>query len=160
MEKIENLKEIRDKISQHLVRCKSENKELEKDDCMWDSMSVDAIKTIDEREKEMQEEISKYAQEQRDNIEANKRKNKQMISERVKEIDKTTNILEVQQEKIQSAIESTRAEIISAAAAEHGGSMSDLSFTKLHPELQEFASGEKHISKSFGILTSVKLSKE
>jgi K+/H+ antiporter YhaU regulatory subunit KhtT len=108
----------------------------------------------------MQEEISKYAQELRDNIETNKRKNKQMISERVKEIDKTTNILEVQHEKIQSAIESTRAEIISAAAAVHGGSMSDLSFTKLHPELQEFASGEKHISKLFGILTSVKLSKE
>jgi hypothetical protein len=45
-----------------------------------------------------------------------------------------------------------------AAAAVHGGSMSDLSFTKFHPELQEFVSGEKYISKSFGILTSVKSS--
>jgi predicted nucleic acid-binding Zn-ribbon protein len=86
---------------------------------MWDSMSVDAIKSIDEREKKMQEEISKYAQEPRDSIETNKRKNKQMISERVKEIDKTTNILEVQHEKIQSAIESTRAQIIFAAVLKH-----------------------------------------
>jgi esterase/lipase len=149
MEKIEQLKVIRDKTSQNVVRCETENKFLEKDDFMWDSISVDAIKNIDEREKKMKEEISKYAQEPRDNIETNKRKNKQMISERVKEIDKTTNILEVQHEKIQSAIESTRAQIIFAAAAEHGGSMSDLSFTKLHPEIQEFASGEQHISKSF-----------
>ena len=36
--------------------------------------------------------------------------------------------------------------------------MSDLSVTKIHPELQEFVSGEKYISKSFGILTSVKSS--
>jgi hypothetical protein len=36
--------------------------------------------------------------------------------------------------------------------------LSDLSFTKFRPEIQEFASGEQHISKSFGILTSVKLS--
>jgi hypothetical protein len=41
---------------------------------------------------------------------------------------------------------------------EHGVSMSDLSFTKFRPEIQEFASGEQHISKSFGILTSGKLS--
>jgi hypothetical protein len=45
---------------------------LEKDDFMWDSISVDAIKNIDEREKKMIEEISKYAQELRDNIEKNK----------------------------------------------------------------------------------------
>jgi hypothetical protein len=31
MEKIEKLEEIEDKISQNLVRCESENKELEKD---------------------------------------------------------------------------------------------------------------------------------
>ena len=82
-----------------------------------------------------------------------------MISERVKEINKTKNISEFQQEKIQSAIKSTRAEIIFAADAEHGGSMSVLSFTKLHPEIQEFVSGEQHISELFGFLTAVKLSK-
>jgi len=56
---------------------------------MWDSMSVDAIKTIDEREKEMQEEISKYAQELRDNIDMKRRKNKQMFSEKAKETEKS-----------------------------------------------------------------------
>jgi hypothetical protein len=81
-----------------------------------------------------------------------------MISQKAKEIDKIKITLEVQQDKIRSAIESTRAEIIFTAAAEHGGSMSDLSFTKLRPEIQEFISGEQHISRSFGILTSVKLS--
>jgi CTP:phosphocholine cytidylyltransferase-like protein len=44
------------------VRCKSEYKDLEKDDYMWDSMSVDAIKKIDARENKMKEEIGKYAQ--------------------------------------------------------------------------------------------------
>jgi len=133
MEKMEKLKAIRDKISQNLVRCESENKDLEKDDNMWDSMSVDAIKKIDEREKKLKEVLSKYAQVLRDNIAKKNRKNKQMISQKAKEIDKTENILEVQQEKIQSAIESTRAENIFATAAEHGGSMPDLSFTKLRP---------------------------
>jgi hypothetical protein len=47
------------------------------------------------------------------------RKNKQMISQRAKEIDKTKNTLKVQQEKIQSAMKSTKAEIIFAAAAEY-----------------------------------------
>ena len=158
MEKIEQLKVIREKISQNVVRCQTENKFLEKDDFMWDSISVDAIKNIDEREKKMKEEISKYAQELRDNIEKNKSKNKHMIAEMAKEIDKTRNTLEDQQEKIQSGIESTKATIIFAVAAEHGGCISDLSFTKLRPEIQEFLSGEQHISKSFGILTSVKLS--
>jgi hypothetical protein len=51
-----------------------------------------------------------------------------MIAEMAKEIDKTRNTLEDQQEKIQSAIESTKAAIIFSVAAEHGGSMSDLSF--------------------------------
>jgi hypothetical protein len=160
MEKIEQLKVIREKISQNVVRCQAENKFLEKDDFMWDSISVDAIKNIDEREKKMIEEISKYAQELRDNIEQNKSKNKHMIAEMAKEIDKTRNTLEDQQEKIQSGIESTKAAIIFAVAAEHGGSMSDLSFTKLRPEIQEFVSGELNISKSFGFLTSVNLSKK
>jgi hypothetical protein len=55
-----------------------------------------------------------------------------------KEIDKTRNTLEDQQDIIQSAIESTKAAIIFAVAAEHGGWMSNLSFTKLRPEMQEF----------------------
>ena len=75
IEMIEKIKEIRDKISQYLVRCESENKDLEKDDFMWESISVDAIKNIDEREKKMIEEISKDAQELRDNIEKKRRKN-------------------------------------------------------------------------------------
>jgi hypothetical protein len=158
MEKMEKLKAIRDKISQNLVLCQSENKDLEKYDFVWDSISVDAIKNIDERVNKMIEEISRYAQELRDNIETKNRKNKQMISQKAKEIDKTKITLEVQQDKIRSAIESNRTQIIFAAAAVHGGSMSDLSVTKLHPELQEFVSGEKYISKSFGILTSVKSS--
>ena len=82
MEKMEKLKAIRDKLSQNLVRCESENKDLEKDDYMWNSMSVDAIKKIGEREKKMIEESSKYAQELRDNIEKKNRTNKQMISEK------------------------------------------------------------------------------
>jgi hypothetical protein len=45
-----------------LVLSESENKDLEKYDFVWDSISVDAIKNIDEREKEMKEEISRYAQ--------------------------------------------------------------------------------------------------
>ena len=158
MEKIEKLEEIKDQISQNLVRCKSENKDLEKDDYMWDSMSVDAIKKIDVRENKMKEEIGKYAQGLRDNIEKNNRKNKQMMLEKAKEIDKTKITLEDQQEKIQTAKKSAKAEIIFAAAKEHGGSVSDLSFTKLRPEIQEFVSGELNISKSFGILSSVKLS--
>jgi hypothetical protein len=48
------------------------------------------------------------------------------------------------------ALESTRAEIIFSAAAEHGGNMPDLCFTKLRPEIQEFVSGEQHIYISFG----------
>jgi hypothetical protein len=83
-----------------------------------------------------------------------------MIAEMAKEIDKTRNTLEDQQEKIQSGIESTKVAIIFSVAAEHGGSMSDLSFTKLRPEIQEFVSGELNISKSFGYLTSVNLSKK
>ena len=158
MEKIEQLKVIRDNISQNVVRCETENKFLEKDDFKWDSFSVYAIKNIDERENKMIEEISKYAQELRDNIEKNKSKNKHMIAEMAKEIDKTRNTLEDQQEKIQLGIESTKAAIIFAVAAEHGGCFSDLSFTKLRPEIQEFLSGEQHISRSFGILTSVNLS--
>ena len=158
MERIEKLEEIVDKISQNLVRCESENKNLEKDDYMWDSMSVDAIKNIDARENKMKEEIGKYAQGLRDNIEKNKRKNKQLMSEKAKEIDKSKITLEDQQEKIQTAKISTKAEIIFAAAKEHGGSVSDLSFTKLRPEIQEFVPGELNISKSFGILSSVKLS--
>ena len=62
MERIEKLDEIEDKISQNLVRCESENKDLVKDYYMWDSMSVDAIKNIDARENKMKEEIGKYAQ--------------------------------------------------------------------------------------------------
>jgi myo-inositol-1-phosphate synthase len=124
MEKIEQLKVIREKISQNVVRCQTENKFLEKDDFMWDSISVDAIKNIDEREKKLKEEISKYAQELRDNIEKNKSKNKHMIAQMAKEIDKTRNTLEDQQEKIQSGIESTKATIIFAVAAEHGGCIS------------------------------------
>jgi hypothetical protein len=158
MEKIEKLEEIEDKISQNLVRCESENKDLEKDDYMWDSMSVDAIEKIDARENKMKEEISKYAQELRENIEKNNRKNKQLMSEKAKEIDKSKITLEDQQEKIQTAKKSTKAEIIFAAAKEHGGSVSDLPFTKLRPEIQEFVPGELNISKSFGILSSVKLS--
>jgi hypothetical protein len=158
MEKIEKLEEIKDQISQNLVRCKSENKDLEKDDYTWDSMSVDAIKKIDVRENKMKEEIGKYAQGLRDNIEKNNRKNKQMMLEKAKEIDKTKITLEDQQEKIQTAKKSTKAEIIFAAAKEHGGSVSDLSFTKLRPDLQEFVPGELNISESFGILSSVKLS--
>ena len=158
MEKIKKLKGIRDKISQNLVRCESENKYLEKDDDLWDSMSVAAVKNIDEREKTTKEELSKYAQLLRDNIGKKNSKHKQLMSEKAKEIDKAKHTLEDQQEKIQSAIESTRAEIIFATAAEHGGNMSDMSFKKLHPEIPEFISGEQHISKSFGILTSVKLS--
>ena len=158
MEKIEKLEEIEDQISQNLVRCESENKDLEKDDYMWDSMSVDAIKKIDVRENKMKEEIGKYAQGLRENIEKNNRKNKQLMSEKAKEIDKTKITLEDQQEKIQTAKKSTKAEIIFAAAKEHGGSVSDLSFTKLRPEIQEFVPGELNISKSFGILSSVKLS--
>ena len=158
MEKIEKLEEIEDKISQNLVRCESENKDLEKDDCMWDSMSVDAIKKIDARENKMKEEIVKYAQGLRDNIEKNNRKNKQLMSEKAKEIDKSKITLEDQQEKIQTAKKSTKAEIIFAAAKEHGGSVPDLSFPKIRPEIQEFVPGELNISKSFGILSSVKLS--
>jgi hypothetical protein len=158
MEKIEKLEEIEDQISLNLVRCKSENNDLEKDDCMWDSRSVDAIKKIDARENKMKEEIGKYAQGLRENIEKNNRKNKQLMSEKAKEIDKTKITLEDQQEKIQTAKKSTKAEIIFAAAKEHGGSVSDLSFTKLRPDLQEFVPGELNISESFGILSSVKLS--
>ena len=66
--------------------------------------------------------------------------------------------MEDQQKKIQTAKKSTKTEIISAAAKEPGGSVSGLSFTKLRPEIQEFVSGELNISKSFGILSSVKLS--
>jgi len=55
---------------------------------MWDSISMDAIKTIDEREKKMIEETSKYAQELRENIEKKRRKNKQMISQKATEIEK------------------------------------------------------------------------
>jgi hypothetical protein len=158
MEKIEKLEEIEDKISQNLMRCDSENKDLEKDDYMWDSMSVDAIKKIDARENKMKEEIGKYAQGLREIIEKNNRKNKQLMSEKAKEIDKSKITLEDQQEKIQTAKKSTKAEIIFAAAKEHGGSVSDLPFTKLRPEIQEFVPGELNISKSFGILSSVKLS--
>ena len=158
MEKIDILEEIEDQISQNLVRCKSENKDLEKEDYMWDSMSVDAIKKIDARENKMKEEIGKYAQGLRDNIEKNNRKNKQLISKKAKEIDKTKITLEDQQEKIQTAKKSAKAEIIFAAATEHGGSVSDLSFTKSRPEIQEFVPGELNISKLFGILSSVKLS--
>ena len=46
MEKIEKLKVIRNKISQNLFRSESEDKFLEKDDFIWDSISVDAIKTL------------------------------------------------------------------------------------------------------------------
>jgi hypothetical protein len=46
MEKMEKLKAIRDNISQNLVLCESENKDLEKYDFVWDSMPVDAIKTL------------------------------------------------------------------------------------------------------------------
>jgi chemotaxis response regulator CheB len=84
MEKMEKLKAIGDKISQNVVLCESENKVLEKDDYIWDSISVDAVKNIDERESKMIEEISKYAQELRDNIAKKKRKNKQKISEKAK----------------------------------------------------------------------------
>jgi hypothetical protein len=158
MEKIEKLEEIEDQISHNLVRCESENKDLEKDDYMWDSIYVDAIKKIDARENKMKEEIGKYAQGLRDNIEGNNRKNKQLISEKAKEIDKSKITLENQQEKIQIAKKSAKTEIIFAAAKEHGGNVSDLSFTKLRPEIQEFVPGELNISKSFGILSSVKLS--
>ena len=158
MKKMKKLKVIGDKISQNLVLCESENRDLEKVECMWDSISVDAVKTIDERENQMIDAIRKYAQELRDNIAQKNIKNKQTISQKAKEIDKTKNTLEVQQEKIQSAIESTKAEIIFATASEHGGSMPELSFMKLRPEKHEFVSGKQHISKSFGILTSVKAS--
>jgi hypothetical protein len=43
---------------------------------MWDSMSVDAIKKIDQRERKKIGQIRKYAQELRDNIEKKNRKNK------------------------------------------------------------------------------------
>jgi translation initiation factor 2B subunit (eIF-2B alpha/beta/delta family) len=81
----------------------------------------------------MKEEIGKYAQGLRESIEKNNRKNKQLMSEKAKEIDKSKITLEDQQEKIQTAKKSTKAEIIFAAATEHGGSVSDLSFTKLRP---------------------------
>jgi hypothetical protein len=43
-----------------------------------------------------------------------------MISQRAKEIDKTKNTLEDQQDNIRSAMISKQAEIIFAAAAEYG----------------------------------------
>jgi hypothetical protein len=43
-----------------------------------------------------------------------------LMSEKAKEIDKTKITLEDQQEKIQTAKKSTKAEIIFAAAKEHG----------------------------------------
>jgi uncharacterized protein YoaH (UPF0181 family) len=36
---------------------------------VWESISVDAIKNIDKRETKMKEEISRYAQELRENTE-------------------------------------------------------------------------------------------
>ena len=158
IEKLKKLVLIRCEISKNLFRSKSENKDLEKDDCMWDCMSVDAIKKIDEREKKMIGEIRKYGQELRDNIGKKNRKNKQMISQRAKEIDKTKNTLEVQQDKIRSAMISKKAEIIFAAAAEYGDHIPTFSFTKLRPEIQEFVSGKHDISKLFGILSTVKSS--
>jgi hypothetical protein len=71
---------------------------------------VDAIKKIDARENKMKEEIGKYAQGLRDNIEKNNRKNKQLMSEKAKEIGKSKITLEDQQEKIQTAKKSTKAE--------------------------------------------------
>jgi translation initiation factor 2B subunit (eIF-2B alpha/beta/delta family) len=58
----------------------------------------------------MKEEIGKYAQGLRDNIEKNNRKNKQLISKKAKEIDKTKITLEDQQEKIQTAKKSAKAD--------------------------------------------------
>ena len=125
---------------------------------MWDSISVDAIEKIDQREKKMIGQIRKYGQELRDNIGKTKRKNKQMISQRAKEIDKTKNTLEDQQDNIRSAMISKQAEIIFAAAAEYGDYIPTFSFTKLRPEIQEFVSGKDDISKLFGILITVKSS--
>ena len=158
IDKLKKLILIRCEIFQNLLRSESENKDLEKDDCMWDSISVDAIKKIDQREKKMIRQIRKYGQELKDNIEEKNRKNKQMISQRAKEIDKTKNTLEVQQDKIRSAMISKKAGIIIAAAAEYGDHIPKFSFTKLRPEIQEFVSGEHDISKLFGILTTVKSS--
>jgi hypothetical protein len=47
-------------------------------------MSVDSIKKIDERENKMKEEIGKYAQGLRENIEKKNRKNKHLMSEKAK----------------------------------------------------------------------------
>jgi hypothetical protein len=69
-----------------------------------------------------------------------------MISQMAKEIDKTKNTLKVQQEKIQSDIKSTKAEIIFAAAAEYAGKIPDLSFTKLRPEISQI---ERRMSLRF-----------
>jgi hypothetical protein len=52
---------------------------------------------------------------------------------------------------MKSAMKSTKAEIIFAAAAEYAGKIPDVSFTKLRPEIQEFVSGKHDISKLFGI---------
>jgi N-acetylglucosamine kinase-like BadF-type ATPase len=56
------------------------------------------IKKIDERENKMKEEIGKYAQGLRENIEKNNRKNKHLMSEKAKEIDKTKITLEDQRQ--------------------------------------------------------------
>jgi septation ring formation regulator EzrA len=53
---------------------------------------MDAIKKIDARENKMKEEIGKYAQGLRENIEKNNRKNKHLMSEKAKEIDKSLPI--------------------------------------------------------------------
>ena len=62
---------------------------------MRDSMSVDAIEKIDGRENKMKEEIGKYAQGLRDNIEKNNRKNKQQIFRKVLLDDKIQTIKEI-----------------------------------------------------------------
>jgi hypothetical protein len=52
------------------------------------------LENIDARENKMKKEIGKYAQGLRDNIEKNKRKNKQLMSEKAKQIDKSKITLE------------------------------------------------------------------
>ena len=163
-EKIEKLTQFKQQILKNCSICKLETNTLQRTEIKRDSMYAEAIKQIDNKEKEIIEETTKDAQELRDKIEKDQKETKILISKGRLEIKQVEHSLEIKLEKVKIALQSNQGSTIFNAVIDTDENLQNLSFTELLQEIQDFVPVEKtnhnNILRLFGSLTSIKMKKE
>ena len=163
-EKIEKLTQYKGRILRNCSICKLEMNALQRTGFKHDSMYADAIKKIENKEKEIIEETTKNAQGLRNKIEKDQKETKILISKRKLEIKQVEHSLEIKLEKAKIALQSNEGTTIFNAVIDTDENLQNLSFTKLPQEIQDFIPVEKtnhnNILNSFGSLASIKVKKE